>query len=146
MKPLSPFPYPLSPRHRRGLTLIEAMVVMVILSIVGVAVAVGLQSVSRIPTNNDRMLSVYAEIASEIDTWRANAFGPSPWPASLPYSVSDTVTISIGGQSKTFTRTTSIQTWTPASFTTNSSPQPDFVRILITIDGQTGTLFLSSPI
>ena len=133
--------------HRsRAFTLIEVMFLMVILSIVAIAAAVGLQSSARLPEATDRVLAVSSELNSEIDSWRSVAFGSSPWPASLPYSLTDTVTLNIGGQAVTCNRTTSIQNWDPTNISTNSSPQSDFVRVQVTINGQTLTCFLNKPI
>jgi type II secretory pathway pseudopilin PulG len=133
-------------RSRRpvsAFTLIEAMVLLVIMSIVAVAAAVGLQSAVRLPEATDRTLAVSAELNSEMEYWRSLAFGNSPWPSTLPYSATDTVTLSIGGQSLTFNRTTTIQKWDPNNLTANSTPQPDFVQVQITINGQTSTCYLS---
>ena len=81
-----------------------------------------------------------------MDYWRAVAWGGSPWPAALPSNVTDTVTMSIGGQSFTYNRTTAIQTWDPNNVATNTSPQSDFARIQITINGQVLTAYLTNPL
>ncbi len=130
---------------RPAFTIIEAVVLMVILSIVGVGVGVGLQSATRVPELNDRALAVSAELASEMDTWRANAWTGSTWPASLPSTTNDTVTLSIGGQSKTFNRTVSIQTWDPNNLASNSFPQANFAKVTITINSQTIFAFFTNP-
>ncbi len=130
---------------RRGLTLIEAMVLMVVMSIVSVGVSVGLQSAVRIPEGSDRILAVSGELTSELENWRAVAWTGSTWPTTLPYSASDTVTLSIGGQSITYNRTTTIKIWDPNDITGNSSPQVDFVQVRITIDSQSTTAYLTKP-
>jgi hypothetical protein len=89
---------------------------------------------------------VSAELTSELENWRAVAWGSSPWPSALPYSVNDTVTLSIGGQSITYNRTTSIRNWDPNNMASNASPQSDFVQIQITINSQTITAYLTKPI
>ena len=133
--------------HRHsGLTLLEAMVVMVVLSVVAVGVAVGLQSLVRVPVANDRVLAISTELNSEVENWRAVSWGVSPWPSTLPYNATDTVNITIGGRAMTYNRTVSIQTWDPNNPTSNLSPQSDFARVQITIDAQTATFFLSKPI
>jgi len=143
-------PKQITPCHRtarpRGFTLVEAIVLMVVLSIVAVGAAVGLQSASHVPEATDRALAISSELNSEIENWRAVAFGNSPWPASLPYNVTDTVTLSIGGQSQTYNRTTSIQDWDPNNLSSNASPQPDFVQVRVTINGQSLVCYLSKPI
>jgi type II secretory pathway pseudopilin PulG len=124
-------------------TLVEAMVLLVIMSIVAVAAAVGLQSAVHVPEITDRTLAISSELNSEMEYWRSLAFGTSPWPSSLPSSTTDTVPLSIGGQNLTYSRTTNIQNWDPNNLAANTTPQPDFVRIQITINGQTLTCFLS---
>lgn len=132
--------------RKSGFTLIEAMLLLVVTSIVGVAVGIGLQSISRVPKATDRALAVSAELLSEMENWRAVAFGAAPWPASLPYTKTDTVTLSIGGQSVTYNRTVSIQNWDPNNLASNSSPQTDFARVQLTINSVSLTTFLTKPI
>jgi type II secretory pathway pseudopilin PulG len=132
-----------SRRPARAFTLIEAMVLLVIMSIVAVAAAVGLQSATHVPDATDHTLAISSELNSEMEYWRSIAFGISPWPSSLPYSTTDTVTLSIGGQNSTYSRTTSIQNWDPNNLATNNTPQADFVQVQITISGQTLTCYLS---
>ncbi len=62
----------------RGLTLLEMLVVLVVFSIVSVGVGTGLQSALRTPEANDQALAVSAELTTEIETWRAQAFGAAP--------------------------------------------------------------------
>jgi type II secretory pathway pseudopilin PulG len=132
--------------RRSGFTLIEAIVLMVVLSIVAVGAAVGLQSAVHVPEATDRTLAISSELNSKIENWRSVAFGNSPWPASMPYNTTDTVTLSVGGQSLTYSRTTTIQNWDPNNVVTNLSPQPDFVQVKVTINGQSLACFLSKPI
>jgi len=122
------------------------MMLLVIMSIVAVAAAVGLQSATRVPENTDRTLAISSELNSEMEYWRSLAFGSSPWPSSLPYSATDTVTLGIGGQSLTYNRTTSIQKWDPSNLAVNTTPQPDFVQVQITINGQSLTCYMSKPL
>jgi prepilin-type N-terminal cleavage/methylation domain-containing protein len=129
-----------------GFTLIEAMIVLVVLSIVAVGAAVGLQSTVKVPVQTDRTLVVSSELTSELENWRAAAFGNSPWPTTLPYSNSDTVTLSISGRQVTCSRTTSIQKWDPNNLTSNTAPQDDFVRVQVVIDGQSMECYLSKPL
>jgi hypothetical protein len=121
------------------------MVMLVILSIVAVGVAVGLQSAVGIPEGSDRISAVSAELSSELENWRAVAFGGSPWPSVLPSTVNDTVTLSIGGRSMTYSRTTKIQNWDPNNIAANASPQADFVQVQITIGSQTSLAYLTKP-
>ncbi len=130
-------------RRRRGLTLIEASLMIVVVSIVCVAVAAGLQSVSAAPEINDRAQAISSELNSELENWRAVAFGASPWPSTLPYTSTDTVTLSIGGQQLKYARTTSIQKWDPNNLATNASPQTDFVQVKVTINSQSLAAYIT---
>jgi Tfp pilus assembly protein PilV len=130
---------------RRGLSLIEATVMMVVLSIVSVGVGVGLQSATRAPEGSDRFAAVSAELTSEMENWRAVAWGASPWPATFPYTASGTVTLRIAGQNVTYNRTTSISYWDPNNLSGDTAPKTDFVRIQITIGSQSSTTYLTSP-
>lgn len=134
----------LHPQSRRGLTLIEATLMIVVVSIVCVGVAAGLQSISAAPEINDRAQAISAELNSELDNWRAVAFTGSTWP-SLPYTSTGTVALSIGGQNLTYTRTTTIKKWDPNNIASNASPQTDFVQVNITINSQSVTAYITSP-
>ena len=133
-------------KNAPGLTLIESMMLLTILSIVGVGVAVGLQSLSNVPQATDRTAAISTELTSEMDYLRAVAWGGSPWPAALPSNVTDTVTLNIGGKSLTYNRITNIQNWDPNNIASNAGPQSDFVRIQITINGQVLTAYLTNPL
>lgn len=130
----------------RGLTLVEAVLLLTIISVAAVAAGVGLQAASDTPLRSDRTGAISAELTSEMESWRAVAWGGSPWPASLPSTVNDTVTLHIAGRSITCNRTTAMQRWDPNAITSNSSPQSDFVRIQITINGQVLTAYLTNPL
>ena len=133
-------------RQVPAFTLIEALILLVVLSIVAVGAAVGLQSTVKVPAQTDRVLAVSAELTSEIENWRALAFANAPWPAVLPYSVNDTVTLSIGGRQVGCSRTTNIQKWDPNNLGSNTSPQNDFVRVQVVIDGQSLECYLSKSL
>ena len=133
------------PAGRSGFTLIESMLALVVLAVAALVVPVALQTLAHTPAANDSVLAVSAELASEIETWRAEDWGPAPWPATLPYSATDTVTIKFGGGSATLARTVSIKNWDPNNLITNSSPQADFARIQVTIGAQTATAFTTRP-
>jgi hypothetical protein len=125
--------------------LIESILLTLILGIVGVGVGTGMQSAFDFPEATERAVAISTELKSEGENWRAVAFGASPWPSSLPYNSTDTVTLSIAGQSTTYSRTTSIQNWDPNNLVSNASPQTDFVRVQITINGVAYVIFLTSP-
>jgi len=132
-------------RHIRAFSLIEAMAILVILSIVGVGMGIGLQSASRVPAANERIIAISTELCSEADYWRDLAYGASPWPATLPYSLTDTVSINVRGQTLSLSRTVSIQNWDPNNLSGNASPKSDFARVQITVDGQSVAFYVTKP-
>ncbi len=141
MTPAGPRSHPRRPR-RRAFTLLEALVLLTVFTIVAIGVSVGLQAAADTTAATDRALAISTELISEAEAWRAIAFTGAAWPASVPYTLTDTVTMSIGGGNRTFNRTTTIKNWDPANLTTNASPQSNFVQLQITIDGQTLTVYL----
>jgi type II secretory pathway pseudopilin PulG len=126
-----------------GFTLVEVTLTLVVLTVAGIAVPVALQSLALVPAANDRTLAVSAEISTELEQWRAVAWGSSPWPASLPYNVTNTVAVKIGGQSVTLNRVIRIQNWDPNNLSGNTSPQSDFACVQVTVDNQTGVAYLT---
>ncbi len=132
-------------RSRGAFTLIEAMIMIVILGIVGAGLGVGMQSALRVPGATERIVAISTELKGESENWRGQAFGASPWPSTLPYTLSDTVTLKIRGQNITYSRTTSIQNWDPNNIASNASPQVDFVQVQITINAMTYVTFLTNP-
>jgi len=133
-------------RFGRGFTLLEALLLLSIFSVAALGVSVGLQTAVDTSVTADRTLAVTTELTSEADNWRGVAFGGAPWPASLPYSLTDTVTLSLGGVNRTFSRVTTIANWDPNNIGSNASPQSNFVQIQITIDGRTLTFYLCNPL
>jgi len=127
-------------RHSRGLTLIEAMLLVVILSIVAVAAGVGLQAVAKVPAQTDRALAINNALVDTLEQWRAK-----PW-ASMVTPLPDTVIIN----SKPYTRTITIEdadptaTNDPATFTP-ANVKTDFRRITVTINGQTMRVYVTMP-
>jgi len=128
-----------------GFTLIEALILMVLVSIVAVGVGVGLQSTAHFAEANDTALALSAELNGEAEYWRATAWTTAAWPATLPYSVNDTVKVSVGGQTPTYNRSTTIQNWDPNNMTTNATPQADFVQVQITVNNRIVTFYLTKP-
>jgi hypothetical protein len=55
------------------------------------------------------------------------------------------VTIKVGGQSVTYSRSVSIQIWDPTNLSGNANPQPDFARVQITIGGLTAATYTCRP-
>ena len=82
-------------KFQAGFTLIEAMVLLVILSIVAVAAGVGLQAVAKVPTVADQIMALNNAAVDTMEQWKAKSWAtmnPSS-PFASPYSLTDTVTI-----------------------------------------------------
>jgi len=139
-------------KKNRGLTLVEAMVLLVILSIVAVAAGVGLQAVVKVPAATDSTMAVDSVLVSVQEQTRANLI--RNWPASTwggsnyafivnGTSYSPTAGITLGS-----TFTTPITGSSPAPITVNNktyqisvmvttadpgvgSAQADFIRVTV---------------
>jgi type II secretory pathway pseudopilin PulG len=68
-------------RASRGLTLIEAILLLTIVSIVAVAAGVGLQAVSKVPALTEGMMAVNGVAVSVMEQTRANLL--RNWPAGM---------------------------------------------------------------
>jgi type II secretory pathway pseudopilin PulG len=69
---------------KRGVTLVEAMLLLVIISVVAVAAGVGLQAVAKVPANTDEIMQVNNVIVSVMEQTKANlirAGTSSSWPS-----------------------------------------------------------------
>ena len=117
-------------RKSSGFTLIEAMVLLVVLSIIAVAASVGLAAVCRAPYVDETQLGISNELVDKLEQLKGTAF------ASLA-SGSDTTTVN----GKSYTRT-----WT----VTNANPdgsgnKMDFDQVSVTINNQTLTTWITQP-
>src|SRR4051812_4784975 len=93
-------------QHHRGFTLVEAIVLLVIVSIVSVAAGVGLQAVAKVPTATDEIMAINNAAVDSMERWKAKSWAtmnPSS-PFSSPYSLTNTVTIN----GKSYSRTVNV--------------------------------------
>lgn len=67
-------------RNPRALTLVEAMLLLVIISVVAVAAGVGLQAVAKVPAATDNTMAVNTVLVSVVEQTRANIL--RNWPAT----------------------------------------------------------------
>ena len=67
-------------KHPRALTLIEAMLLLVIISIVAVAAGVGLQAVAKVPANTDAYMAANNVAVSVLEQTCANLI--RNWPSA----------------------------------------------------------------
>jgi type II secretory pathway pseudopilin PulG len=153
-------------RYPRALTLVEALLLLVIVSIVAIAAGVGLQAVAKVPAATDSTMAVNTVLVSVVEQTRANlvrnwptttwgganfaflANGSSFTPASTalgsPYSTPTTgsapAPVQING--KPFQITLTLATADPGV----GSAQADFVQITaVACPIVGGTVNASSP-
>jgi prepilin-type N-terminal cleavage/methylation domain-containing protein len=120
-------------KRRRGFTLVEAMLVLVVMSIIALAAGVGLQSIARAPSGNDAQLVVDNYIMDKLESLRATDF------ASLTVGTT-TDTVSIRGTN--YTRTTVIAL---ADADGSGSTDTDFKQITVTLNGRSLSTFVCQP-
>src|SRR3982751_6539177 len=68
------------PRPPYGLTLVEAILLLVIVSIVAVAAGVGLQSVVKVPAKTDEMMAINNTLVSVMEQVKAKL--STNWPST----------------------------------------------------------------
>jgi type II secretory pathway pseudopilin PulG len=120
-------------RPRKGFTLIEAMMLLTILGIVGLAAGISLQSLTRVPKANDVQLSIASSLTDKMEQLRGTAF------ASLAVgSSNDTVTIN---------NTPYTRSWTIALADANGdgSNDSDFKQITVTIGSRSLVCYVVQP-
>ncbi|HVT82381.1 MAG TPA: hypothetical protein VHM90_17185 [Phycisphaerae bacterium] len=89
------------PRRPRGLTLIECMMLMVVMSVVVVGTGVALQSLVKVPTGNNRALVVSNLMSDKMERLKALGFTA----LSATASGSDSVTVDNVAYTRTWTIT-----------------------------------------
>jgi Tfp pilus assembly protein PilE len=119
---------------RRGLTLIEAMLVVLVLGFLAVAGGVSLQSLVRQPTNTNLALAVSNSMVDKMEYLRSLTFNS----LLTGTSYSDTVTIN----GTTYNRSVTVAL---ADADGNGATDVDFKSVTITLAGQTLTTYVASP-
>jgi type II secretory pathway pseudopilin PulG len=117
-----------------GFTLLEALLMLTILSVIAVAAGVGLQSGARIPEASDNMLAIDRQLSSALEEARYTAI--NSW-ASL---ASATTTVTINGTSYS-----QVLTVTAQNAPDGSGATTDWVQVTVTINGRSMTTFFSQP-
>jgi type II secretory pathway pseudopilin PulG len=70
------------PRQLRGLTLVEALLLLVIVSIVAVAAGVGLQAVVKVPSKTDDTMAINNVLVSALEQMKAQLTSSPGWPST----------------------------------------------------------------
>jgi len=138
----------------RALTLIEAILLLVILSIVAVAAGVGLQAVAKVPANTDAYMAANNVAVSVLEQTRANLL--RNWPAAtwgganFAFLANGTSYTPTAGTALGTTYSTPISGTTPAPLLINNetyqvaltlatadpgvgSAKPDFMQVTVTV-------------
>jgi prepilin-type N-terminal cleavage/methylation domain-containing protein len=131
-------------RRRRGLTLLECLIVLAVMSIVAVGVGWGMQAMTGGARANDQDEVVSTEVTSELEKWRTTPFATlATLAAGAGTTTSDTVSLSVAGGSVSFPRKVVIAQMDPNNPATNASPQADFVQVQVTIATRTQALWVT---
>lgn len=120
-----------------GFSLIEALVVLTIMSIVAVAAAVGLQSGVRGPAAADEILSIDRALVTRMEALKSLA--SSNWAAVAAQAGTATVTIN----NKTYTQTTTVTA--QAKPDGSGGTASDFVQVVVQVGSRSMTSYLSQP-
>lgn len=124
---------------RRGLTLVEAMLLVVIMSIVAMGAGIGLQAVAKVPTEADKTMAINAKLVDTLETWKSKSW-------SSMASGGGTVTVNGKGYELKVTVENADPTATtdPATFDA-TKVQTDFRRITAEIDGRKMRVYVAQP-
>lgn len=106
-----------------GFTLLEAVIMTLILSLVAVAAGVGLQSLVKVPKQNDNQLVISNQMVDRMEQLRGTAF------ASLASGSSGKLSWSV----------------TTVDPTGGASPKSDFKQITVTQDGRSISCYVTKP-
>ena len=121
-------------RRTRGLTLLEAVIAVVVLSVIAVAAASGLQSVARGPAQLERRLAVYNLLVDKMEQLRATD------PTTLTNGSDPAPGVALDGGSTRITRT-----WTVSNYNVDGSNPSDCRQITVNADGQSLTTVVTAP-
>jgi Tfp pilus assembly major pilin PilA len=113
----------------RGFTLIEAMVLLVIVSIIAVAAGVGLQAVAKVPIQTDAILAIDNEIVNRLEQMRAEPWATMSTKATSLTNASPGVSIN----SKFYSCTVAV---VDADADGDGSIDADYRKITVTIGAQ----------
>ena len=117
----------------RGFTLIEATILMVILSIVAVGAAVSLQALSRGPSANDLQLTINNVLIDKMEQLRALDFSAM----TVGTALSDTVTVN---------GTTYVRRVTIALADANGGGNDaDFKQVTVSVNSQSLVTWVTQP-
>jgi Tfp pilus assembly major pilin PilA len=118
----------------RGFTLIEAIVLVTVMSVVAVAAGVGLQAVAKVPTQTDATMGINNALVDAMEQWKAKSWATM---------ASSTGTVTVNGRS--YTRTVTVADADPASPEGGGTAKADFRRITVTIGSQTLRSYATKP-
>jgi hypothetical protein len=121
--------------HPCGLTLLECLILLVVMSIVTVAAGVGIQSVAKVPTQADDRLIISSKLVDCLEQLRAE-----PWATMSSKAASLSVTpVTVGN--KTYSCTVTVASADPDG----SGTQADFRILTATIGTRSMSVYATQP-
>ena len=121
-------------RNHRGISLLEAILMVVVLGIVSLGFGIALQSNVRIPSAVDQRLTIHTFLVEKMEDLMSQSF------ATLAANSGLTDTVTVNGQ--TLTRTVTVA---QADADGNGTVDSDFLEITVTIGGQSLKTRVTQP-
>ena len=106
-------------RHSRGLTLVEAVLLLVIVSIVAVAAGVGLQAVAKVPGETDDTMGMENVMVNVVEQTKATL--QKSWPSGNPVTFSSSLLVNGVSYGPTTITVNTTATSSPTTVTTTLS-------------------------
>jgi type II secretory pathway pseudopilin PulG len=120
-------------RRVGGLTLIESMLLLVIMSIVAVAAGIGLQAVAKVPVQTDLQLATNNAMIDALEHYKAQVAAGNITASATAYEDNVTLNTLSYKRSVTVENASPTDGTDPAAF---ASTQTDFFRITVSLNGQ----------
>jgi prepilin-type N-terminal cleavage/methylation domain-containing protein len=121
--------------RRAGLTLLECMIVLVVMSIVAVAAGVGLQGVAKVPTQTDDRMVINFKLIDCLEQMRCE-----PWATMASKAASLSTNVTVG--SKVYPRVVTVANDDADG---DGNADSDFRKITATIGSESMSVYETLP-
>jgi type II secretory pathway pseudopilin PulG len=121
-------------RRGRGLTLLESLILLVVLSIVALAAGVGLQAVTKVPAQTDDQMVINSQLVSCLEQVRGE-----PWNTMADKATKLSAPVTVG--SKVYPCTVTVA----QADADGGGNDPDFRIITATIGSQSMSVYATEP-